>query len=307
LPINNPPNDHHFLPVFYLSRWQGAEGLVEFARRGSGKIEGRPCFPKSTGYQPGLYKNRFHSDPVSAQSLETDFMQILDRRAAESLALFEEGLKTIWTNEEASNWTRFILSLLQRTPEEVEQYKKSYSEFMQRLDARDEELYKAARWDGMPETLSEYIGQQRERTERGSLNLLRNLIGHPQLVQLINGMVWNTLETPDAEFEFSTSDRPVLMTSTLGEDNAYIVLPIGPHRLFAAAKDKITMKMLKNKNQTDLVKIINKQVVSHAVKYAYGSNHLQLRFVQNNLSTMNFEPLFTRLTRAMKKDHPRLR
>jgi Protein of unknown function (DUF4238) len=234
-------------------------------------------------------------------------MQILDRRAAESLALFEEGLKTTWTNEEASNWTRFILSLLQRTPEEIEQYKKSYSEFMLRLDARDEELYKAARWDGMPETLAEYVGQQRERTERGSLSLLRNLIEHPQLVQLINGMVWNTIETPNAEFEFLTSDRPVLMTPTLGEDNAYILLPIGPRRLFAATKDQATMKMLKNKSQTSFVKIINKQLVTHAVKYTYGSDASQLRFVQNNMSTVNFEPLFARLTRAMKEDHPRLR
>lgn len=238
-----------------------------------------------------------------AQSLETDFMQVLDRRAAESLALFEEGSKTTWTNEEASNWTRFILSLLQRTPQEIEQYKKSYSEFMQHLDAHDEERYKAARWDGMPETLSEYIGQQRERTERGSLNLLRNLIEHPQLVQLINGMVWNTLETPNAEFEFLTSDRPVLMTATLGEDNAYLILPIGPRRLFAAAKDHTTMTLLKNKDQTDFVRIINKQVVSHAVKYAYGSDTSQLRFVQNNMSTVNFEPLFSRLTRTMKKDY----
>jgi Protein of unknown function (DUF4238) len=119
--------------------------------------------------------------------------------------------------------------------------------------------------------------------------------------------VWNTRKTLDAEFEFLTSDRPVLMTASISETNAYILLPIGPRRLFVAVKDQPTMNLLQNKRQDDLVRAVNRQVVAHAVKYAYGTDAAQLRFVQNHLSTVKFEPLFSRLDRVIKEKHPWLR
>jgi Protein of unknown function (DUF4238) len=181
MPANNPPEDHHFLPVFYLSRWQRECGFVEFARRGNGIIEGRPCYPKGTGYQRRLYSNQFQSDAAKAQALETEFMQSLDRRAAEALALLETG-KSSWTDEEGSNWTRFILSLLQRVPEEVEKFKDSYLGVFQNITSQDEARYKAVRWDGLPETLVGFLAQRRELAERSSLNTLRTLIDHPGLI-----------------------------------------------------------------------------------------------------------------------------
>lgn len=303
-PLNNPPEDHHFLPVFYLSRWQrGERPLVEFARRGNGIIEGRECFPRGTAYRPRLYSNEFESDPVKAQTLETEFMQDLDRRAAETLELFDT--KNTWTNEEGSNWSRFILSLLFRVPEEVAEYRRSYLEFFHKVTASDEQRYAATRVKGMPDTLAVFLEQRRNLAESGSLDTLKTLIDHSGLIQVINGMVWTTLITPDSKFEFLTSDRPVLMTASLGEDNAYMLLPIGPRRIFAATKDQSTMQRLRNKkSHTEFVRIVNSQVVSHAFKYAYASDASQLRFVQNYLSTKKFEPVFSRLYRAMKNQHP---
>jgi len=109
MPKNNPPEDHYFLPVFYLSRWQRDEApIVEFALRGNGKIEGRTCYPRGTAYKPRLYSNEFEPNGAKAQALETEFMQDLDRKAAETLELFDK--KSTWTNEEGSNWSRFVWS-----------------------------------------------------------------------------------------------------------------------------------------------------------------------------------------------------
>jgi len=160
----------------------------------------------------------------------------------------------------------------------------------------------------MPETLVEFLEQRRGLAESSSLDTLKTLIDHFGLVQLLNGMVWTTLITPESKFEFLTSDRPVLMTASLGENNAYMLLPLGPRRIFAATKDHATMKLLRNKSShTDFVRIVNTQVVSHAFKCAYGSDSSQLRFVQNHLATKKFEPIFSRLYRAMKDQYPRLR
>ena len=159
----------------------------------------------------------------------------------------------------------------------------------------------------MPETLAEFLEQRHGLAESGRLDTLKTLIDHSGLIQVLNSMVWTTLITPHSKFEFLTSDRPVLMTASWGEDNAYLLLPIGPRRVFAATKDKHTMQLLRNKSQTEFVRIVNSQVVSHAFKYAYGSDGSQLKFVQSHLSTKKFEPIFSRLYRTMKDQHPRLR
>jgi hypothetical protein len=307
MPKNNPPEDHYFLPVFYLSRWQRDEApIVEFALRGNGKIEGRTCYPRGTAYKPRLYSNEFEPNGAKAQALETEFMQDLDRKAAETLELFDK--KSTWTNEEGSNWSRFVWSLLFRVPEEVAEFRRSYLEFFQKVTSPDEDRYTKMRVEGMPETLVEFLEQRRGLAESSSLDTLKTLIDHFGLVQLLNGMVWTTLITPESKFEFLTSDRPVLMTASLGENNAYMLLPLGPRRIFAATKDHATMKLLRNKSShTDFVRIVNTQVVSHAFKCAYGSDSSQLRFVQNHLATKKFEPIFSRLYRAMKDQYPRLR
>ena len=192
MPKNNPPEDHHFLPVFYLSHWQRGESpLVEFARRGNGKIEGRPRYPRGTAYQPRLYSNEFEPDAAKAQALETEFMQDLDRRAAETLELFD--IKSTWTNEEGSNWSRFVWSLLFRVPEEVAEFRRSYLEFFHKVTSPDEERYAATRGEGMPETLVEFLEQSRGLAESSSLDTLKTLIDHFGLVQLLNGMVWTKL------------------------------------------------------------------------------------------------------------------
>jgi hypothetical protein len=178
MPANNPSDDHHFLPVFYLKRWQGPDGLIEFARRGNGKIEGRPCSPKSTGYRPGLYSNQYHPDPMKAAALETEFMQVLDRQAAAALERMEKDSDVPWTPKQRSDWSRFLLSLLQRVPEEVKVFKQTFSEFFQKVNSHDEERYKALRWDGLPETLAEFLDKRKEFAEAGSLRTLQSLIGH---------------------------------------------------------------------------------------------------------------------------------
>jgi hypothetical protein len=302
---NNPPGDHHFWPVFYLSRWQRGDGpLVEFARRGNGKIEGRDCYPKGTGYRPRLYSNQHQPDLAKAAELETGFMQVLDRRASAVLELMENGAEFEWTPEQRTDWSRLIMSLLQRVPEEVEIYKNLYAEFFNKVNSREEERYKAIRWDGLPETLAEFLEQQKIISESASLNLLAKLMDHPGLGQVVNNMVWTTFRTKDARYELLTSDRPVLTSITLGQPEAYIVLPVGPRCVFAATKDEETMARLRNKSQDQLVHAINSQVVAHAVKFAYGSNYSQLRFVQNRLSTVKFESLFSRLGRVMRNNHP---
>lgn len=305
---NNPPDDHHFLPVFYLKRWTKSDGLVEFARRGNGQIEGRPSYPRGTGYLPSLYKDRFESDPVKAQALEIDFMQTIDRKAADALLELEQGSKATWANEPGSDWSRFLLSLLFRVPEELDEFKRSYLEFFNKAVWPDENEYQRRKTTEMPDTLREFVELKRGLVESSGLKTFRTLIDHSGLVQLINSMTWTVFRLPGAKIELLTSDRPVLMTATLSEENAYLLLPIGPRQIFVAGKDKRTIERMRATNSEDkFVRIINSQVVSHAAKYAYSSNYEQLRFIQNRLSTKTFEPLMARLYREMKSNHPRLR
>ena len=85
----NEPMDHHYLPIFYLSRWVGQDGRVcRFNRPYRSEVKAKRVAPKGTGFEPSLYEAR-GLPPERAQAMEKQFMAKLDNSAAEALHLLE--------------------------------------------------------------------------------------------------------------------------------------------------------------------------------------------------------------------------
>lgn len=77
------PNDHHYLPVFYLKRWTGADSrLVRFHRPYREVVASRPT-PKSTGYEKDLYSLDGFQDG-ERQIIETEFFRPVDDKVRSS-------------------------------------------------------------------------------------------------------------------------------------------------------------------------------------------------------------------------------
>jgi hypothetical protein len=297
------PIDHHYLPVFYLSRWAGEDGRVcRFQRLHGGLVKAKRILPKGTAYEPGLYAVR--GLPLyQAQAMEKDFMAKLDSGAAEALLLLESGLPDQeWTRGPRSAWSRFVLTQMLRTPEDIAQLKSSVQEEWSKAVPRLQEVYAERRSDDMPATVDEYLRQQGDgEIDAFALQIARTLMDHPKVGQMINNMHWHVIEVPEPVEPLLTSDRPVWTTITLTEPEAFISIPIGPRRLFLAAPDVSTLRRLRAAPIEPMVSARNRFAIQHAVKYAYGVDDRALPIAQEHLGTKRHPSLLEHM--AAKRGH----
>jgi hypothetical protein len=273
------PIDHHYVPVFYLSRWAGTDGCVcRFGRPYGTEVKAKRVVPKGTGFEPRLYS-----------SMEQDFMAKLDTEAAEALELIERALpEREWTSRIRTGWSRFLLTQLLRAPEDIAQLKSSVREEWAK---RVPELEQKAIALGMPETersaIGAYIEQQQDEI---FCDVARTIMDHPRACQLLNGMHWLVLDV-GTEYPLFTSDRPIWMTAALTEDDACLLMPIGPRKIFAATATLAAQQKLIARRRVELAKVRNKLVVQHAVKYVYSQTDRALSFVQKHMGTKRHSSL----------------
>src|ERR1700730_9592289 len=104
----NEPIDHHYVPVFYLSRWEGSDGCIcRFSRPYGDEVKAKRVVPKGTAFERRLYETR-GLPHEQAQTMERNFMAKLDSDAAGALALLEAGLE--WTSAARNSWSRFLVA-----------------------------------------------------------------------------------------------------------------------------------------------------------------------------------------------------
>lgn len=293
--MSNPIN-HHYIPVFYLSRWVGADGRVcRFSRPYGVEVKAARVVPKATGFEPRLYETS-GLPPEQAQTMEKDFMAKLDARASDALGHLEQGLsEEKWTSRPRSSWSRFMLTQMLRTPEDIAQLKSSVRQTWDEAIPGLQEVYAARRSATDPLTVREYLeGQNIGQVDEFAFSVARTLMDHSKIGQLLNNMHWLVLDIPDDELPLLTSDRPIWMTSTFTEEDAFITMPIGPRKLFTAVISPTTQHKIKARPPRDLVKAVNKIIVQHAVKYVYGLTDAMLPFIQEHMSTKRHSTLLER-------------
>ncbi|RWX66751.1 DUF4238 domain-containing protein [Mesorhizobium sp. M2A.F.Ca.ET.039.01.1.1] len=284
--INNKPKKHHYIPVFYLRRWAGPDGrLCEFSRPYGHVVKPRMTHPAGTAYQENLYSLRGF-EPHLAQQIEERFFHFTDSLAAEALdRLVTKGVAGEWPGELRSAWSRFIISLLLRTPPDIEALRAQWKHTFADASEEGEQEYSKNRRETDPPTFSEYLATMPLATVEGYLfQTYLPIVDNQRVGATINQMQWAIADTRDAKFELLTSDRPVIRTG-LNYQFAHIALPIGPHQLFAAFRNDETFARFKQIPVNQLVADINARVVSHATHLVFGRSDSQLRFVSNRLGS----------------------
>lgn len=284
--MSNPKN-HHYVPVFYLSRWLGEDGRVcRFSRPFGAEVKAKRIVPKGTAFEPNLYSVRGKPEEI-ASAMESKFMSPIDSKAAIALGLLEAELPdSEWEPGPRSDWSRFIWAQSLRTPQEIQQLKSSVKEAWSREIPELEAKYQELRSDNDPPSVDEYLAHLETGGEDYfALGIARRLMDHPKIGQIINNMNWVVLRFEDAEIPLLTSDRPVWMTAALTGAEAFMVMPIGPTRLFVAAPEKATLLRLKSRKRRQQAKDVNKLTVQHATQYVYGIDDKMLSFVDKHMST----------------------
>jgi hypothetical protein len=239
-------------------------------------------------------------DEELKDQFESSFLQTVDSKAADALAILERDDPAYkWNSNERSAWTRFILALMFRMPEDVQDMKALTALYMTRTDDDVEALYAAKRTEKHAKTFAEYLKQEPHLLDNISFEFIGGLMNLERVGRDINNFNWHTLRTLDAEFELLTSDRPLLIDPVIGDPNARILLPIGPRRIFVGMRQG-ELRPRNEKDQNEITFRLNKAVVEGAVRYVYGTDDRQLRFVQNRMGISPEERSTSRLLRSQR-------
>lgn len=239
----------HYIPVFYLSRWNGTDHeLCEFRRR-DGKIEPQRIGPKGTGFMRGLYSVP-GLPPENARYVETEFMQKLDDKAARALqAMLAVGTGDINLSETLSKaWATFLFSLILRVPETMTAMQMQLDDVKLKVQ-----------------------------------EVLPGFLSPGLVVRMLVAMQWRTKSLAAASHTMLTSDRPVIMTNGFAHHEGHVAIPLSPTTLFVATRNAETYSKINAMSDNLTVKEVNRKVCEQAIDYVYGLDDRQLRFVGNRL------------------------
>ena len=278
------------VPSFYLKHWTGEDGrLCEFSRpydvvkaewkttRGTGQLWDLYTVTGLPPERRAALEDRFFRQADQAASDALDFMLANTSGTVDMPALLRSG------------WSRFVLSLIHRSPDGKGQSRtRLRAEMATRLPGIERD-YQAQRQPSEPETFDEFRRLFERDAERESWAvLLERVIDSLAVGTFLNAMHWSiiTIDTAldgAASVSLVTSDRPVCMTNGIDRPGGYVVLPVGPTRVFLAATSQDVETVLRQDNAEALHARLNDIVVRQAVRYVYGTDDRQLRFVANRL------------------------
>lgn len=276
------PIKHHYSPVFYLTRWTGEDGRLCQYSRPHERVVANRRYPSQTGFRERLYEMP-DQPPEIAQQVESRFMQPLDTLAAETLGALEAGDPVMTRDPRLrSAWSRFILSMMLRGPEAMAALKRGVETQWQKSSPALETRYASMRRPDDPPTLPEYLERLGKNLDSWAMSLAPRLIDHHMIGEVLNNMRWIIRRITSEAGELLTSDRPVLSSWTLTEQNAFLFLPIGPRAMFVAVNDIETQRIVEARDPAEQVRSWNQFAVGRAIRYVYGRNDAHLGFVSEH-------------------------
>lgn len=296
----NPPRKHHYIPEFYQKKWAADGKLVVFQKH-YGRVRAQRKAPGATGYVKLLYAMQ-SLPPQKAQLIEEEYMRPVDNLAAlaRDALLARQHLK----RQERGAWVQFIISLLLRTPEELELYNTTYSQQFERYKPELAARYLQRRSSEDPATYDEYlISIGSEGREKEMMYLFLTMMANEDVGKVINDMSWIALDVSKSPHKLMTSDRPIVMPYGLGRRDAYIAMPISPNTLFVAMRDeRLLLGQMTQRGLGGVVTDINAAVVGQAYKFVYAVDESQARFVENRMAKLPRWSLIDKMIKKSERD-----
>jgi len=272
---------HHTSPAFYLSPWGAPLCEMRLIR---GKIVCTPRYPAGTGYHVDIYKAEGVPEE-NAHDLEIKFMSPLDNDAATAVQMMLAGREPREARDRQA-WAMFVLSLLYRHKESVSMLKGHMAELWQEATAKLKPQWAAERKPGDTRSLADEVkARLGDRADADAANMVAGVIQSKRPVRDIMNMVWTAVDVSGASRNLLTSDRAIIMPMGLANKDAYIALPISPTKLFVAAYND-RFRQLPTKSKSDIVRIVNRDVVQQAREYVWGTDETQKDFVQKHIGTL---------------------
>lgn len=276
------PKKHHYVPEFYLKRWAGEDRKVSDYRRFNGGLVHRRRFPSETGFEIELYSIRSHADPERRQIIEKRLMSQIDNGASRSLEYMEQAGQPPTDSERRNAWTRFLLSLIYRSPTQVEKLRQKIAANRDVVLESVANQYAELRSETDPDTFEEYLTRDDGRIDEESLlPLMRNVIGSKRVGTALIQMTWSIMRFNLPTHGFLTCDIPIMISNGLGHRDSFVMLLISPSTLFIAAARKEVINSFASQDARVLERAVNDAIVQQARQVVISRDNAQRRFIEN--------------------------
>lgn len=279
------PLKHHYLPEFLQRRWTSAtDGKLTEYRRPHREVVTRRVYPSQTGYQTELYAIPSRQDPAERQALESRFMSPLDNLAAEALAEIEAHGRRPSDSRLANAWSRFLLSLMYRTPARVALVRRKVREGDPGERESMEAAYEKLRRPGDPLTVEAFRAEATAAVyEELEAALIRQMIDSTMLGEHIDGMRWSIGTFASPKHGLLLSDEPVMASNGIGKPDGFILLPVSPCSFFMAVNRQAVADAFGNQPASRLERALNDAVVRQATVLVLATDDRHKRFVETRL------------------------
>ncbi len=276
--------NHHFVPVFLLKQWHTPpdDKLSCFSWL-RGRLHHKRYKAKSVGKEEGLYTLIGVADS-ERNAIERDFMgpEIDEPAANAHQTLLATGVNGLNGDQKAA-WSRFIVSLMVRTPDQVQAIREKGRHKLRETLEADPQEYETVRNANPAGTLWEWLQLSNPHViENFGISVFTEMMDS----ELLNGAVmngwWATMPLGTSRFDLLIGDRPLIYVGKMSE-RFVVALPIAPRRLFVAVDSKETWRRADAESANVITKKANRDTVTRAVEYAYATNTLQERFVERYL------------------------
>lgn len=275
---NNPPRDHHYIPVFYLKRWTTGDDhkLYEYSRPYR-DVVCRRVGPKATGWERDLYSYP-ELPPEERHIVESQFFNRTDQRASDALDLLYTP-NPVWNAQLVSAWSRFVQNFRIRHPDPLRELREHIAHTWNQTDEYYEREYAKIRDPNSPATLAEFMSNvDRHTGVRMQMRLLHAAIDNGRIGQRINDMEWHVIQMDDRAFPLLTSD----WAAELAFAQDVLSLPIGPKKLFVASNSHQKIRSVAGADKRRLSAAVNLFVVTRARRYVYAHDESQTGFIKKH-------------------------
>lgn len=276
---------HHYVPRFLLEQWQTPpDNKLSHFERTYGQFIHNRYKAKSVAKTEHLYSIEKLRDMAPNVGIEEKFFgPIVDDPASVAHKLILKlGVRAL-NDENKYSWSRFLVSLLLRTPLMVEEIRERGRKVLTKGLSEEPEEYLGIRGDTPEETLYEWVVKNMPHVleDLGVMSL-------SELVQskLLNGAVlkstWAVRTFNDPRFDLLIGDNPLIYVGTF-DTSFLLALPISPIHIFLAFNNPQTLDNLASRDEKNLIREANISSVSQANRYVYATNEKQRSFIDKYL------------------------
>lgn len=275
---------HHYVPEFLLKQWHsGADKKLTQFQWMRGVLLPERFSAKAVAKAPHLYSQRMH-DPMPNVMLERDFMgpHIDDPAAVVHKEILANGHENL-TSQERYEWSRFLLSLLVRTPEMIDFMRRAGRRLMaSAMDEQPDAMLHLRKNDAQG-TLREWAEVNRPHLfEDVGVRTLPAVLTSPDLNNAILSSGWSTVSLTDSNVDALIADNPVVYLGDIKQGFSFMV-PISPRMAFVVASHPQDLSRVLEMRRTGLTKSVNRHLVKHARRYVYATGQQHKALIEKYL------------------------